>query len=190
MEDFNWKMLIVPVLILFVFIGGIIGIVNWQNSKKVPQVGMSVNLPEGEVQSAAKDVVVSGKAAKGDKVFVNDEEVKVENDETFTKTVSLNDGSNKITIKQERNGKEVQSVERTVIYTAPVAQPPATNTQPATTPVAPSSAPAVVNPQTAGNLSTSGPEEIVIPVVGFSGIVLATVYYIRSRKKLHTSMRK
>lgn len=188
MEEFNWKMLIVPVLILFVFIGGIIGIVNWQNSKKVPQVGMSVNLPEGEVQSAEKEVIVSGKASKGDKVYVNGEEVKVEKDETFTKTVSLNDGSNKITIKQERNGKEVQTVERTVVYTAQASQPPAAETAPAPAPQSP--APAAVSPQVTADLATSGPEEIIIPVVGFGGIVLATVYYIRSRKKLHTSMRK
>ena len=44
MNEVNWKMLIVPLVILFVFIGGIIGIVNWQKSQQ-GNSAITVNIP-------------------------------------------------------------------------------------------------------------------------------------------------
>ncbi|MDO8507397.1 MAG: hypothetical protein Q7S53_02420 [bacterium] len=190
MEDLNWKMLIVPVIILFVFIGGIIGIVNWQKSKKELPVVTTVNLPEGEVQSAEKELTVSGKVSKGDEVFINDQEANVEKDGSYSKVVTLNEGENKIVVKEKRNGKEVSTIERTVKYTAPVAQTPATPSvqnpvvgQPST-PVAPTAM------QAPSNLSTSGPEEVIIPVVGMGGVVLVVAFYFKSKKQLALNLRK
>ena len=191
MEDVNWKTFVVPIIILFIFIGGIIGIVNWQKSKQAPQVVMSVNLPEGEVQSADKDITVNGKVKKGDKVLVNGEEAKVESDGSFSRTVTLNEGANKITIKNQRGGKDVETVERTVKYT-PMSAPQTTTETPA--PETPASGDVGLGqaPQagTPSNLSTSGPEEVIIPVIGVGGVVLATVFYLRSRKKLQVNLRK
>lgn len=192
MEDLNWKILIVPVIILFVFIGGIIGIVNWQKSKQDLPVVTTVNLPEGEVQSAEKDLTVSGKVDKGDKVFINDQEAKVEKDGSYSKVVTLNEGENKVVVKEKRNGKEVNTIERTVKYTAPVAQTPAAPS--VQTPVAGQpSAPAPAAPtaaQTPSNLSTSGPEEVIIPVVGMGGVVLVVALYLKSKKQLALNLRK
>ena len=189
MEDLNWKMLIVPVLILFVFIGGIIGIVNWQKSKQAPTVSaLTVNLPEGEVQSAEKELNVSGKVEKGNKVYINDEEAKVEKDGSYTKIITLNEGVNKIVVKEKKKGKDVATIERTVKYTAQAPQKPVVN--PEVPAVPQSSAPAVVSPQVPADLATSGPEEIIIPVVGAGGIVFAILFYRKSKKQLTATLRR
>lgn len=188
MEDLNWRMLIVPVIILFVFIGGIIGIVNWQKSKKTPPVVMTVNLPEGEVQSAGKDFTVNGKVNKGSKVFINNQEAKVEKDGSYSKTVTLNEGDNKIIVKEKKGKEEVGTIERTVKYTVPVAQTPAAPPQVSTAPQSPAST--AVVPQTSSNLSTSGPEEVIIPIVGTGGVIFAVAFYFKSKKQLSLSLRK
>lgn len=188
MENINWKALVVPVLILFVFIGGIIGIVNWQKSKKDTPITseLSVNLPEGESQTTEKEIFVSGKVKKGDKVTVNEAEVKVEKDGSYAKVVTLSEGSNKIIVKDMKNGKEVGSTERTVKYVAAIAPKPQ-DAQPA--PTQQGSAPATASPQISGELATSGPKEVAA-VAGFGGLVLIGLLYLKSKKHLHLSLRK
>ncbi|MEK7447705.1 MAG: hypothetical protein AAB632_02845 [Patescibacteria group bacterium] len=188
MKNINWKALVVPVLILFVFIGGIIGIVNWQKSKQAtPTVSeLSINLPEGESQTTEKEISVSGKVKKGDKVTVNEAEVKVEKDGSYAKVVTLSEGSNKIIVKDTKNGKEVGSTERTVKYVAAAAPKPQ-DAQP--TPAQQGSAPAAVAPQASGELATSGPKETAA-VVGFGVLVLIGLLYLKSKKQLHLNLRK
>ncbi len=197
MNEVNWKMLIAPIAILFIFIGGIIGIVNWQKSKQqAPQVGISVNLPEGQIQTSDKTINVSGKAQKGDKILVNGQETKVGGDGSFAQTVTLNKGDNKITIKDQRNGKDVQTLERDVNYTVAAApeQAPTSTPQAGGQVVQPqgsqSQAPVQPQTQTPSNLSTSGPADVILPVVGFGGIIVAAGYYLKSKKKLALSLRK
>lgn len=191
MENINWKSLVVPVLILFVFIGGIIGIVNWQKSKSAPAVStLTVNLPEGETQTTEKELNVSGKVNKGDKVFVNDSEAKVEKDGSYTKVITLSDGVNKIVVLDKKNSKEIGRTERDVKYTAPAtpaASSPAQSAQ--TTPAQQGPAPASVAPQASGDLATSGPKEVAA-VAGFGGLVLIGLLYLKSKKHLHLSLRK
>ena len=194
--EINWKMFIAPLLILFVFIGGIIGIINWQRSaQKEPT--LTVNLPEGTTTTTEKEVIVSGKADSGDKVWVNGEETKVGDDGSYSKSVTLKEGDNKVEVKAESQSKKTVTTERTVKYNAPapVAAPvtpekpnaPAVQTAP-TLSTPKSSAPTASTPPS--NLSTSGPEEIIIPVVGAGGIVLVMVYYFKSRKQFASSIRK
>lgn len=197
MEDMNWKMLIMPIAILFIFVGGIIGIVNWEKSKNAPVESISVDLNEGLNQSTQKDITVNGKVKTGDKVFVNGQEVKVGKDGSYSKTVTLNEGDNKITIKDQRNGKDVQTLERTVTFTPqPASQPAAGGQQqqgmgggqPQTSQPAPSQS--QPQAQTPSNLSTSGPADIAIPVVGFAGVILTAAYYFKSKKKLSMTLKK
>jgi len=183
MEDLNWKVLIVPVIVLFIFIGGVIGIVNWQQSKQKPVVSeLTVNLPEGEVRSAEKELVISGKVAKGHKVFINDQEIKVEKDGSYTKTITLIEGENKVVVKDKKGNKEIASIERNVKYVKAVPETPAQPAQPA-----PSQGSAV---PVASDLSTSGPEEVIIPVIGTGGVVFAVAFYFKSRKQLSLNLRK
>lgn len=193
MEDINWKMLVAPLIILFLFIGGIIGVINWQKSRQeapTPGSTLSVNLPEGESQATEKELTVTGKVDKGSDVFVNEEEVKVERDGSFTKVITLNDGYNKFVIKEKKDGQEISVVERNVKYAPVTTQTPA----PQATPEQAAPAPAAQAPQ-AGvapqpqDLATSGPEDF-IPVIGAGGIVVAVVYYLKTRKRLSLSLRK
>ncbi len=195
MNEINWKMLIAPLVILFIFIGGIIGIVNWQKSKQGPEVGISVNLPEGQVQTSDNSITVSGKAQKGDKVSVNGRKTKVAGDGSFSQTVTLNQGDNKITVRDQRNGKDIQTVEREVNYTpaAPAQSPvptPQAGSQAAQTQSSGGQPSAQLQTQTPSNLSTSGPADMILPVVGFGGIIIAISYYLKSKKKLALSLRK
>ncbi len=191
MEDINWKMFVAPIIILFVFIGGIIGIVNWQKSKQeqAPVVNdLTVNLPEGEVQSGQKEITVNGSVSEGNQVFINGDEVQVNKEGSYTKTVVLDEGENKIEIQTRRDGEVVKTVERTVRYTAasPASEVVSTPSQgqPATSP---SQAPVSPAPS---SLATSGPEEVIIPIVGFGGVIVAVAYYARSKKQLTLNLRK
>lgn len=190
--EINWKMFIAPLLILFLFIGGIIGIINWQKSgQKTPTV--TVNLPEGTTDTTEKEIIVSGKVDEGNKVWVNGEETKVGDDGSYAKSVTLNAGDNKIEVKAENKAKKTVSTERTVKYTASAPVAPATPEKPATPTVQSAPAPQASAPAataTPTNLSTSGPEEVIIPVVGAGGIVLVIVYYFKSRKQFASSIRK
>ena len=207
MNEVNWKMLIVPVVILFVFIGGIIGIVNWQKSQQ-SNSAISVNIPEGAVQTTEKQTIVSGNVPAGSKVTVNGQETKVGEDGSYSATVSLNEGDNKIEIKSEKDGKVsnitrsiklIASSTNTVAPTTTSApsgsQTPQAGSQPAQAPASGSAAtPSTTSaaPQAAGtsNLSTSGPADMILPVAGFTGIIVVAGYYLRSRKKLDSSLRK
>ena len=207
MNEVNWKMLIVPVVILFVFIGGIIGIVNWQKSQQ-SNSAISVNIPEGAVQTTEKQTIVSGNVPAGSKVTVNGQETKVGEDGSYSATVSLNEGDNKIEIKSEKDGK-VSNITRSIkliagstntaaptTTSAPSgSQTPQAGSQPAQAPASGSAAtPSTTSaaPQAAGtsNLSTSGPADMILPVAGFTGIIVVAGYYLRSRKKLDSSLRK
>ncbi len=191
MNEINWKMLVVPVVILFVFIGGIIGIVNWQKSQQ-SNSAISVNIPEGAVQTTEKQTIVSGNVPAGSKVTVNGQEAKVGDDGAYSATVNLKEGENKIEIKSVKDGK-TSTVTRTIKLVAASAgtSAPPTTTPPTT--VAPQSGavstPAAPAPQ-ASNLSTSGPEDMILPVAGFAGIVIVAGYYLKSKKKLGKSLRK
>lgn len=188
MNNVNWKMLVAPILILFVFVGGIIGIVNWQKSKQATPTDstLSVNLPEGETQTTEKEISVNGKVKKGDKVFVNDSEAKVEKDGSYSKIIPLSDGVNMIVVKDKKNDKEVGSIERSVKYTAAVAPKPQ---ETRSAPTQQSPAPATVSPQASGELATSGPKETAA-VVGFGVLVLISLLYLKSKKQLHLNLRK
>lgn len=190
MEDINWKMLVAPLVVLFLFIGGIIGIVNWQKSRQetAPQGStITVNLPEGESQSTEKELTITGKVENDRDVFINDEEVKVERDGNFSKIVGLNEGDNKIVIKEKKDGQDVSVVERNVKY-APVASQPAPQTGPEAQPAPASPAPQGMS-QTPQDLATSGPEDF-IPIIGAGGIVIAVAYYLKSKKQLTLNLRK
>ena len=191
MNEINWKMLVVPVVILFVFIGGIIGIVNWQKSQQ-SNSAISVNIPEGAVQTTEKQTIVSGNVPAGSKVTVNGQEAKVGDDGAYSATVSLKEGDNKVEIKSVKDGK-TSTVTRSIKLIAQSAgtSAPSTTTPPTT--VAPQSGavstPAAPAPQ-ASNLSTSGPADMILPVAGFAGVVLVAGYYLKSKKKLGKSFRK
>ncbi|RJO60845.1 hypothetical protein C4544_04375 [candidate division WS5 bacterium] len=188
MEEINWKMFVAPIIILFVFIGGIIGIVNWQKSKKqgeAPPVSeLTINIPEGETESRQKEFTVSGKTKEGEKVVVNGSEVQTEKDGSYAKVIMLNEGSNKVVVQSRKDGEVTETVERTVKYAAPAPASSAEQPQ-ASVP----QAPAAASPAPS-NLATSGPEDIIIPVVGAGGVILAIVYWRKSRKTLSTSLRR
>ena len=190
MEDINWKMFVAPIVILFVFIGGIIGIVNWQKSKQeeAPVVEeFTVNLPEGEIQSEQKEIIVSGNANEADQVFINGSEVKIDSDGVYTKAVVLNEGKNTITIQSKKDGEETAFVERTVTYTLATPASETTSVPVEGQPVP--SVPAPVSP-TSSSLAASGPEEVIIPIIGFGGVIATVAYYTKSKKQLALNLRK
>jgi len=183
MDQPNWKMFILPIVVLFVFIGGIIGIINWQKSKDTAFPTIQVNIDEKGAKVKEKNFTITGSTEKKNKLWINTDETTVDKDGSFSSSVILNPGKNVFSMKAENTSGKTTVLERTLTLVAPAnAKTPsrqkAVYTDPSTSVI------------TGQNLSASGPEDAILPVLGFGGIVIAVVAYMKSRKQLVASMRK
>lgn len=188
MEQPNWKMFILPIVILFVFIGGIIGIINWQKSKKVSFPTLTVDIDEKGLKVKDKNFTITGKTDPKNKVTVNTEEAEVEKDGNFSKPIVLKSGENEFGIKAENKGGQTTVLSRTVTYSTT----PSRVQKPAAKPETSESVQTGTanGVQTPSSLTTSGPEDFILPAVGFSGLVLMIAVYLKSKKQLANSLRK
>lgn len=183
MNQPNWKMFILPIVVLFIFIGGIIGIINWQKSKDAAFPTIKVNIEEKGTKTKNKNFTITGSTEKKNKLWINTDETAVEKDGSFSSPVVLSPGKNVFSMKAEDTKGQTTVLERTLTLVVPAKAKSSTRqrvvyTNPGTS---------VISSQ---NLAVSGPEDAILPVLGFGGIVIATVVYMKSRRQLAESMRK
>lgn len=104
--------------------------INEQGSESLPsktikiiydseKPSLAVSEPEDnkKIQGGERKVKVAGKTEPGAKVFVNDTQVIVSGDGSFTTDQPLNDGDNTISIKAQDPALNFSEVQKTVNYT-------------------------------------------------------------------------
>src|SRR3972149_5006122 len=103
------KKLVVPILLLIIVIGAIIGISNYQESRREPKVEISE--PKEGVETESEEVTVKGKIDnKSDEVLVNGQPAEISDDGNFQAKVSLTEGDNMILVETiTKSGKKVTS---------------------------------------------------------------------------------
>lgn len=92
------------------------------NSSK-PKLNISEPNDGKEINGGDKKVTVSGKTDLDSKVYINDGQVIISKDGSFTTSISLNDGDNIITIKAVNEALTSTIVELKVIYKSPESSP-------------------------------------------------------------------
>src|SRR3972149_3025972 len=100
------KKLVVPILLLILVIGAIIGISNYQESRREPKV--EITEPKEGVETESEEVTIKGKTDnKNDEVLINGQSAEVSNDGSFQAKVSLTEGDNMILIETiTKSGKK------------------------------------------------------------------------------------
>lgn len=173
------KQLIVPVVIVVLFIGTIIGIINYQQRtrrEQNPKLEIT-GIADGQIYEEAQ-IVLEGNTYFGTKVFVNDKETPVDKNGKFRVEVPLKEGLNEVKVVAESVIGKKTEVKKVVTrsYEKPevVAGTPASSAQAQAT-----------APQ---QLDSSGPENFWIPeILSMSGVLAA---WQMSRKKLKQAIRK
>lgn len=192
------KQLVLPVIIFILFVGSVIGVINYQRKAKeqaVPKVEITKPAENAVVQEA--QIVVEGKTNPDIDVLVNEKEVKSDSKGNFAAEVALEEGENTLVVIATNKSEKETAVERKVTrgakQAAPQAQAPA---QPAAEageeiteePVAEEAPVQPAQPTAGADLSSSGPETLWL---GESALMsLAGVGYWVSRKKFAKSLRK
>lgn len=191
--------LIVPVLIVILFLGTIIGIVRYQSgvkAKKVPKLEIVSPADGAEVTDA--QIIVTGSTSNGVTVTANDLSSQIDKQNNFSVEVPVAEGSNQIIVVAEN--KAGTKNEKTLNIKRIGAQ--STNTSDSTAPK-PADAPEAVTPDVAvdasvpvaapvadgkGNLSSTGPETFWLPeALGLSGAAAA---WAMSRRKYKMTVNK
>ena len=182
--------LIVPVIIVVLFLGTIVGIVRYQQNarlKKEPKLEI-IGPADGAVVSDAQ-IVVQGETNGRNKVFVNNQETKVDAKGGFYAETPLVEGQNTLVITAENKAGTKNEETRTVTRKDAAVQLAADNT----VPTASNSATVVSTTATPtgdgkGNLATSGPENFWLPeAMTLSGALAA---WSMSRRKFKQTIRK
>lgn len=184
-EKITWKAFIVPLIILIVFVGVIIGVINWQKSKTEEDPSLTVNLPEEITETAQEEVTIDGKTDEGNKLWINNEAVEVNGDGNFSSVKGLNPGENQFEIKAETEGGKSISTSRIITRTSGL--------ETTTTTMIAVSAPeqiVTVEPVEEEPLATSGPEDYLIPVFGVLAFIYAIRYWSRSRRSILNALKK
>lgn len=108
------KKFAIPIILLIILIGVIIGIVNFVGRDETPVV--SISEPKGEFTSSSEDIVVKGDTnSLNNEIFVNGVQAEISDDKSFQAKVPLDEGENEITIEVvTRSGREItQRIEGT-----------------------------------------------------------------------------
>lgn len=179
------KKLILPVIILILFIGTIIGIINYQQKakqEKAPKI--EISKPQQNAILDDAQIVVEGKTSPGAKVSVDSKEATADSKGQFALEAPLKEGENNLNITAvSKDGKKSTSTLKVVRATKQPAQPAPSTSQPQ----------AVAQPQPVAevadsNLSSSGPENFWIPeAMSLSAIGAA---WAMSRKKFSEAIKK
>lgn len=185
------KQLILPLIIFVLFVGSVIGIINYQKKAKeqaAPKIEIT-KPAEGAVVEEAQ-IVVEGKTSADVDVAVNEKEVKSDSKGQFAAEVPLEEGENTITIiaisKADKETVVERKVTRKTAGAAPAAQAPAEETEEEA--VVEEAQPQVAQPTAGADLSSAGPETLWIPEI--TALSMAGAGYWASRKRLAKSIRK
>lgn len=188
-EKITWKAFIVPLIILIVFVGVIIGVINWQRSKTEEEPSLTVNLPEEITETVQEEVTIDGKTDEGNKLWINNEPVEVGDDGNFSSVKELAPGENQFEIKAETKGGKSLSTSRMIKRTSDIEMTTTTMIA-AETPVDTPEQIATAGPVATEPLATSGPEDYLIPVFGLLAFIYAVRYWGRSRKSIRDALKK
>lgn len=162
---------IVIFLVAVIYIGAVIGIVNYRANRVATPPKLEIFTPiEGDTYQS-ENAKVEGTAAPRAKVTVNGTEVKADKDGKYTTTVPLSAGQNTVSVKVSE-GKLVTEKRVTINRLEPE-------------PVVPEVAPTPV--VTAQRLNNSGPESFWLLEVGT--LTAAGAAWQTSRKRLAKSFR-
>lgn len=191
------KKIAVPLFLLFLLIGVVIGVVNFQKNRKAPEV--TITEPKEDITTESSELVVTGTTnSLENTVNVNGNPAEVSEDGSFQYKITLAEGENPIDV--EAISKGGKSTLASTNITRLVVKPPA----PA--PVSPNGGggqqgvqeksvlggEAQKSPGTAGgpdgSLSTAGPKENAIVIIWILSIFL--YYYQKSRSELNRSMKR
>lgn len=170
---FEPKSLIIPLIIIVLVIGTVIGILNYLGKRRTADApDLLITTPADQEVVETENVLIEGNTDEKATVKINGAEVEVDNDNgRFSKEVTLNEGENTIGIIAEKNGKSSEAtlhVTRRGIVETP---------QPITK-----------QPIAGADLSNSGPENYFIPEI--SALSFAGAGWYASKKKLAKSIRK
>lgn len=187
------KKLIVPILLLIIVIGAIIGISNYQESRREPK--LEVTEPKEGVETESDEVTVKGKIDnKNDQVLVNGSPAEVSDDGSFQAKVSLTEGDNMILVETiTKSGKKAtQSIAVKRTAKAPAARgpeegAPAVPADPSGKPT-PNGKPAEGAPEGGVQqpLVQAGPKENAVLVLGI--IFTFLYFYLKSKREFSRSL--
>jgi len=128
-KEINFSKFVVPMILLFLFIGTIFGIVNYQRTKNTEtyekpkeqdvvkdELKIIKKLePENTMETNSDTQEISGKLnGRRNKVTINGEKQKLDRGNTFKKEVALKEGENEIIIVAE-NAKGEKETKRIII---------------------------------------------------------------------------
>lgn len=92
------KKLALPIILVIIFIGIVVGIVNFQKGASGPE--LTITEPkEGITTEEGKTTINGSTDDSNNNVFVNEEEVEVNDDGTFSAEVPLIKGNNEISVE-------------------------------------------------------------------------------------------
>lgn len=199
------KKLAIPIILLLLIIGVIVGISNFQRRSSEPEV--KITEPSGNFETDQEKIVVKGETnSLNNEIFINDIQAEISDDKTFHAEVPLSEGDNEIRVEvvtrtgrqitqkiegkrttkiaEGQNGEEIEGEKKTdgteipekeVLGEAPQGPGAA---PPTTQPVAPGEDP----------LTKAGPAENA--AVGFGILTVTLYFYKRSRQKLSRAQGK
>jgi cell division protein FtsL len=175
-KTINPRQLLIPVIILIVFIGTIIGIINYQQkTRQNRNPKIEITAPKDNQIIEESQIVLEGNTYAGTKVTVNGKDVSVDKKGKFSTEVSLNEGLNEITITAESQTGKKTEVKKAI-------------TREYTQPVVAEMTPSGVEGSQNAALNSSGPENFWIPeALSFSGVGAA---WYMSRKNLKKALKK
>ena len=180
------KQLVLPLIIFILFVGSVIGVINYQKKAKEQSAPkLEITKPaEGAAVSEAQ-IVVEGKTSPDITVAVNEKEVKSDSKGQFAAEVPLEEGENTITIIAVNSAEKETVVEKKVTKGAKQAAPA---TEEGEEIAVEEAEPQTVQPTAGADLSSSGPETLWL---GESALLsISGIGYWVSRKRLTKSLRK
>ncbi len=191
-EKITWKSFILPLVILIIFIGVIIGVVNWQRSRTEQDPTLSVNLPEEVIETLQEEATIDGETDRGNKVWINNESIQVSTDGKFSVVKDLKPGLNEFEIKAETKGGKSVSTKRTISQIRTVETTttiPVSETSSLETPSALETPEENVIAGPAEDLTSSGPEDYLFPIAGLISIIWTLRFWTNSRKSVSNSLK-
>lgn len=181
LRNLDTKKLLLPIIIFILFVGTVIGIINYQQKAKRERTPkLEISTPEdGRVFNEAQ-IVLEGNTYPDNKVQVNGENAAVDKDGKFNAEVPLKEGVNELSVVVENpTGKKA---EKKIVVNRESVEPAEETPEISPGPTAPSAA------ATSEKLSSSGPENFWIPeILSLSG---AGAAWMTSRKNLKKTLKK
>jgi cytoskeletal protein RodZ len=103
-----------------------VGYLVWQIRTVQAPPALEVLYPENDARIETRSVLLRGKTEPGSRVYVNNQEIMVEESGAFSEVVNLSEGANNLAIRAENKFHNSTEASRTVLVT--IAQPLATST--------------------------------------------------------------